>query len=598
MNVYLRAIAYFRPDLGKIIASLCLIAVATAAGLLLPYPLAILIDSVFGNKAPADWVYRLFHAVAPADKSLQILVLAATTLGLRITQELLNMAQTFLNIRIGYNGTMRVRCDLFRKLQELSLAYHKSQPQGDAIYRLSYDTFGIQTILNVMVQTVLVSAITLLIMTALMLNMNWKLTLVALSVSPVLLWTTRVYTRVLQKKATEAKEFDTQLTTAIQRSVATVGLVQAFGREADEYAHFDSTVRKSVGAYLRMHWQEMLYWLLVGSIFGLGAAMIFGYGGYLVYKGQLDLGRLQIFLAYFGSYLYGPLSKLSGAGTSVAAGVVGARRVFEVLDRDPVIKDAPDAVHLPRQSRTLTMDQVVFEYRAGSPVLNDVSCTIVPGQMVAFVGSSGVGKTTLLNLLPRFYDPTGGAIRLDQHDLRKIKVRDVRRHIALVLQESVVLPASVAENIAYGRPDATDAQIRHAADLSGAASFIEKLPRGYDEEISESGQNLSGGQKQRISIARALLTEAPIIIMDEPTSALDPHHEQLIIQTLQRLKGQRTIILVSHRLSTVADCDQIFVMQEGRIIERGTHAELVQARGLYWSMARHQMKLEDQPAPA
>jgi subfamily B ATP-binding cassette protein MsbA len=598
MNVYLRAIAYFRADLGKIIASLCLIAVATAAGLLLPYPLAILIDSVFGNKAPADWVYRLFHAIAPADKSLQILVLAAATLGLRITQELLNMAQTFLNIRIGYNGTMRVRCDLFRKLQELSLAYHKSQPQGDAIYRLSYDTFGIQTVLNVMVQTVLVSAITLLIMTALMLNMNWKLTLVALSVSPVLLWTTRVYTRVLQKKATEAKEFDTQLTTAIQRSVATVGLVQAFGREADEYAHFDSTVRKSVGAYLRMHWQEMLYWLLVGSIFGLGAAMIFGYGGYLVYKGQLDLGRLQIFLAYFGSYLYGPLSKLSGAGTSVAAGVVGARRVFEVLDRDPVIKDAPDAVHLPRQSRNLTMDQVVFEYRAGSPVLNDVSCTIVPGQMVAFVGSSGVGKTTLLNLLPRFYDPTGGAIRLDQHDLRKIKVRDVRRHIALVLQESVVLPASVAENIAYGRPDATDAQIRHAADLSGAASFIEKLPRGYDEEISESGQNLSGGQKQRISIARALLTEAPIIIMDEPTSALDPHHEQLIIQTLQRLKGQRTIILVSHRLSTVADCDQIFVMHEGRIVERGTHAELVQARGLYWSMARHQMKLEDHPAPA
>jgi len=237
----------------------------------------------------------------------------------------------------------------------------------------------------------------------------------------------------------------------------------------------------------------------------------------------------------------------------------------------------------------------VFEYRKGDPVLNDVSCVIRPGEMVAFVGSSGVGKTTLLNLLPRFYDPVSGGIRLDDHDLRKIKVRDVRQHIALVLQESVVLPTTVSENIAYGRPDASAAQIHHAAEMAGASSFIEKLPHKYEEQISESGQNLSGGQKQRISIARALLTEAPIIIMDEPTSALDPVHEQHIIETLKRLKGQRTIILVSHRLSTVADCDQIFVMEEGKIVEQGTHESLVARRGTYFGMARHQMKLQDEP---
>lgn len=217
--------------------------------------------------------------------------------------------------------------------------------------------------------------------------------------------------------------------------------------------------------------------------------------------------------------------------------------------------------------------------------------------MVAFVGQSGVGKTTLLNLLPRFYDPTQGGILLDGHDLRNVKIASLRQHVALVLQENVVLPTSVAENIAYGWPKATLAQVRKAAEMAGAAEFIEKLPGKYDEQVSESGQNLSGGQRQRISIARALLTEAPIIVMDEPTSALDPQHEQLIIETLRRLKGHRTIILVSHRLSTVADCDRIFVMHEGRIVEQGTHDQLVAQHGLYFKMARHQMKLAD-PAEA
>jgi len=268
-------------------------------------------------------------------------------------------------------------------------------------------------------------------------------------------------------------------------------------------------------------------------------------------------------------------------------------RVFEVLDRDPVIKDAPDAIPLPRQPRVLDLDNVEFHYRDGEPVLRDVSVKILPGQMVGFVGSSGVGKTTLLNLLPRFYDPTGGALKLDGIDLRKIRVRDLRAHIALVLQENVILPTSVAENIAYGKPKAGDAEIRRAAEMAGASAFIDKLPDKYETQISESGSNLSGGQRQRIAIARALLTEAPILVLDEPTSALDPAHEAMIIQTLAGLKRQRTILVVSHRLSTVADCDQIFVMDEGRIVEQGTHAELLARRGIYYAMARHQLRLEE-----
>lgn len=603
MNLYWRALRYYREEVGRIILSLVMIAVMTLSGLLVVYPVAILVDSVFGNiKQPTGFVSRAFFAVAPSGQVGQVILLAAFMLVLALMQQVMSMFHTLLGIRIGYGGLMRVRCDLFRKLQELSLAYHKSQPQGDAIYRLSWDTYGIQTIVQGFMTSVVVNALTLVFMMWIMFANNWRLTLVAMTVAPLLWITTKLYSGILQRIATEAKEVESQLTTTIQRSASTIGLVQAFSREQDEFARFQQHVSASVSANLRLHWQEVLFWLFIGSILAIGTSAVLGYGGYLVYQDQyvrnlgahgFTVGKLTIFLGLLGQ-LYSPLQKLSGSGSMLATGIAGCRRVFEVLDRDPIIKDAPNAMRLPKQARVLELDNVVFRYRENTNVLDGVTCTIKPGEMVAFVGSSGVGKTTLLNLVPRFYDPVEGAIRLDGHDLRQVRVVDVRKHIALVLQENVVLPTTVRENIAYGRPDASDAQIRRAAELAGAAIFIDKLEHGYSEQITESGSNLSGGQKQRISIARALLTEAPVIIMDEPTSALDPQHEQLIIETLQNIKGHRTLILVSHRLSTVADCDQIFVMEAGKIVEQGKHEELIKRRGVYWQMAKHQLKLADE----
>ncbi|MGD0541369.1 MAG: ABC transporter ATP-binding protein [Tepidisphaeraceae bacterium] len=605
MRFYLRAIAYFREDLGLILTSLVLIGLSTLAGLLQPFFWSILVDCILTTFTGRFWVYRIFFrlthflGVAPEDRLHQIIVLAGLAVALRILQELLGMAQRLLSAYVGYNGLIRVRCDLFRKLQQLSLGYHKSQPQGDAIYRLSYDTGGFQTILTVLINSVLVSAVTLLIMTGIMWQMNRPLTLITLSVAPLLLWTTKLFAQPLKKRWLEAKEVDMRLTTVIQRSVASIGLVQAFGREADEFDRFHVSVQDSKRANIRQAWQESWYWLLVGAIFGVGYAIILGYGGWLVYHdvivlhrdNALTVGKLWIFLAYVNQ-VYAPLQSLSGSGATIQSGVAGAQRVFEVLDRVPDIKDAPDAIHLPRRPRVLMLRKVSFEYRAGEPVLLDIDATISPGQMVAFVGSSGVGKTTLLSLLPRFYDPTSGSLTLDDIDIRTVKIKDLRAHVALVLQENLILPTTVAENISYGRPQATQAQIEEAARLAGAAPFIEKLPQGYQTVVSESGGNLSGGQRQRIGIARALLTEAPIMVFDEPTSALDPQHEALITRTLQDLKQQRTIVVVSHRLSTVMDSDQIFVMDEGRIVERGKHDELLALHGAYFAMAQQQLKVQ------
>jgi subfamily B ATP-binding cassette protein MsbA len=312
-----------------------------------------------------------------------------------------------------------------------------------------------------------------------------------------------------------------------------------------------------------------------------------GYGGWLVTRGRLTPGDLLVFTSYLGM-LWHPLCALTGFYASMQGGAASAQRVFEVLDRDPVIADAPDAIALPRQPRTIELDGVGFSYGSGNDVLRDVSMTIEPGQLVAFVGTSGGGKSTLLNLIPRFFDPTSGAVRFDGIDARRIRLADVRKHVAMVMQEAIILPTTIAENIAYGRPDATAGQIRAAAELAGAAEFIEKLHAGYQTRLVEKGYNLSGGQRQRVGIARALLTEAPFVVLDEPTSALDPQNEHLVTQTLRSLKGQRTVILVSHRLSSVVDCDQIFVLDRGRVAEQGTHAGLLARRGIYYGMARQQ----------
>jgi ABC-type multidrug transport system fused ATPase/permease subunit len=586
-DVY-RAIRYFRDDLHLIVLLLLLTACSTGLGLLQAWPLAVLVDSALGTPSIDSWMHRLFLAPLPDDPISRIVGLGIMALVLRFAHELIAMARRLLTPRIHYNGLLQVRGDLYRKLQGMHLDYHRSRPMSDSLFRLTTDTLGFQAVLTVMIN-LLVAAITLCVIAGLLMGRNAGLTLIALSIAPPLMWVNVIFGRRLSEKTRKSRESDSAFTTSVQRSMSAIVLTQAFGREEDEYHRFGRGARRCVRAWFGIHRQEVAYGLSVGVILAVGASLILTYGGMLLHRRQLTPGELMIFMTYLGM-IYDPLCQMTGFSFNLESGLAGARRVLEVLDRDAAVADSAEATSLSLQPRSLILEAVGFEYSAQQQILQRISVNIQPGQSVAFVGSSGAGKSTLLNLLLRFYDPTAGGVKLDDYDLRQIKLKDIRRHIALVLQDSVILPTTIAENIAYGCPAATLEQIREAARLAGANNFIESLPEQYQTALFDAGMNLSGGQRQRIGLARALLTKAPILVFDEPTSALDPEHEQIVIDTLNSLKTKHTIVLVSHHIGAVMNCDCIYVLDHGMIVEHGSHQELLRQGGIYAAMAKQRLK--------
>lgn len=593
MQFFIRSILYFRRDWLWIALFLVLICVSIAIGVMQAWPMAVLVDSVLNeNPVNSGWPHRLFLGALPHNRLAQVIGITLIGMFLKIAQDGLSVAKTMVNNYFTYNGRLRVRNELYRKLQDLHLEYHRSLPQGSAIYRVLSDALGPEQIVNTLLNSA-IAAVTLIVMIVIMLSRNVPLTIFALSVTPLLLITNTYFGKRIKNGTLSVKRRDTTLTTLVQRAMSAVGLVQAFNRQDREFGHFHTAAHASARSTLGLDWQNALFNFAINTIYTLGGAIIFGYGGYLVYRDQfahpkpggVTCGDLMVFMAYLGS-LWDPLRTLTSTKSNIQTGVAGCERVFAVLDEPTAITDRPGAITLPVRMRELILDDVCFGYRDDQQVLRHVSASIAPGQMVGFVGPSGAGKSTLMQLIPRFYDVQSGSVRLDGVDTRSIKMTDLRRHVALVPQESLLLPSTIAENIAYGRTDATHEQVREAAIMAGADEFISKLPAGYDTLLSEGGMNLSGGQRQRLSIARALLTEAPILVLDEPTSALDPEHTRQILVTLNTIRRHRTVILVTHHLASVMGCDNIFVLESGRIIERGTHIELLEKNGLYADLIR------------
>lgn len=592
---YGRILAYFRTDRIRIAALVGLIWVSLLAGVLEGAAVGTLTDSVISSIRRTDLPSRLLLLPLGENRVVNIIGLAVLWLLLRLTHDAVQLLREMINHRLRYNGTARVRTGLFDHLQTLSPAYHKSRPQGDAIYRLSTDAQGFFGVLDTFIGAAN-SVLTVVVIGLVMAGFNLTITAVCLGLVPLLLVANALFGRSIRRTSAISKQTDTDLTTFTQRALATIGLAQLFGRQGTESGRYGQAVNRTVEAGMRMSWQEQLYPMVQRMIYALGHAFVLAYGGYLVWRGQglaqggeaqataFTVGGITAMLVYLGQ-LWEPVRRMAGFTADTQNNIAACARVFQVLDLAPTVADAPGAQALAVRPRTLELRGVEFAYCADCPVLCGIDATIAPGRMVAFVGPSGSGKSTLLNLLPRFYDPTAGALMLDGADLRQVRLSDVRAHIALVPQDNPVIAGSIAENIAFGRPAASEEQIRQAAELAGAARFIEQLPQGYATEVSESGQNLSGGQRQRLAIARALLTEAPILVLDEPTSGLDARHERLILDTLHRLKGQRTIILVTHNLAAVRECDGIFVLHAGCVAERGTHEQLLVRNGLYAAMA-------------
>ncbi|WP_424363403.1 ABC transporter ATP-binding protein [Methylocystis parvus] len=604
-TVYERAFYYFSADWRWIATLVALIGVSVAVGLLEAWPLAILVDTVLTHEPRTGWLHHYFLAVLPPDKPGQIMGLVLIGLAFQVVGYAAWMARMMINAYLSAWGTTRVRANLFGKLQRLDLAYHQSRPLGDSLYRLTTDAFGPWGIVDITIGTS-VASVTLTVMTAIMLSRNVGLTVAAFAVAPLILWSNWRFGLRIHQRALESKQIDAELTAHIQQAMTRVPLSQAFRREPCEFQRFDEAVSRSVKAVLRLNWQEQLYPLARDTILSIGSAFILGYGGWLVYRDQflapvpdgMTVGALIVFMDYLRK-LWDPLKWLAEFFSKIRTFEAAARRVFFVLDAPEAIADKPNARPLAPRPRRLVFDHVSFGYEPGRLVLSDVTATIAPGEMIAFVGPSGTGKSSLLKLMLRFHDPSRGAVRLDGVDARDVRLADLRAHFAFVTQDNLMLPTSVAENIAYGRPSASREEIEAAATLAGAADFVDDLPKRYDTILSEGGANLSGGQRQRIAIARALLSAAPFLILDEPTSALDPQNEQMLVETLHRLKRRRTIVLVTHRLHSVVDCDRIFMMDAGRIVERGAHEQLLAQAGAYAALWRGELtERQAQSAPA
>jgi subfamily B ATP-binding cassette protein MsbA len=582
LKTYNRALSFFFSDWQRILGMLVLIGLIVCLATILAWPMAILLDVVLSTTPKTGFIYDLFKAITPKDPVLRIAALAGIYIGAKFLLDLLSCLKAMLNNSIKYRGTVRVRRVFFKHLQALGFAYHNSQPQGDVIFRLSNDTFGPFGIFDTIFSTGQQFA-TLVAITAAMLTRQVPLTIFALALTPLMLWINWYFGPRIKRCADDSRQIDADLMTTVQRSLSTIHLIHAYNRQPHEIDRYTTSLNKNVRAAMRLNWQENLYPLVIQCVYGLGQAVLLGLGGYLVYRDQMattpvangmTCGDLVLFMAYF-SQLLNPLSEVAGFSARVKTSVAACERVFRVLDRKPEIADAPDALDLPVKPRTLHIHNLTFGYDPARTVIQNVHARIRPGEMVAFIGPSGAGKSTLLNLIPRFYDPSAGGIYLDGRDLRRLKLSSVRQHIVIVSQDYGLLAGTVAENLRYGNLAATDRQMLQAAELAGAAEFIETLPEKYETRINEGGKNLSGGQRQRLAIARALLSEAPILIFDEPTSALDPQTEQHVALTLANLKGKRTIIIVTHRLASVDACDQIYVFQSGRIVEHGTYAQLL-----------------------
>jgi ATP-binding cassette, subfamily B, bacterial len=577
LTLYRRLILQGRPYWPHVCAFLLLSLLATPLALLVPLPLKIGVDTVLQGRPLPRWMESIVPGGAPASEGAVLLLVAVTVLVIAVLTQVHGLVTTMLKTYVSEKLVIDFRSRLFRHVQQLSLAYHDRQGTSDSNYRIQYDATSIQ---HVVIDSVipLISAVTMLFgMLYVTARLSPKLALVALVICPPLFALT-VYVRGrLRQQWRDVKKLESSAQSIVQEVLGAVRVVKAFTRESHENERFEHHSRTGMAARLRVGFAENFYGMLVGLLLAAGTSAVMWVGLRDVLAGMrsgrsdaLTLGGLLMVMAYLGK-LYDPIKTLGRQLAAREKAMVSAERVFALLDEAPEVAERPNAMPLERANGAVSFRNVSFHYPAAdSPVLRDISLDIPAGTRVGIAGRTGAGKTTLINLLCRFYDPTSGQVSLDGNDLRDYRILDLRNQFSIVLQEPVLFSATIAENIAYGRPGASIEEIVAAAKAANAHDFIEALQDGYETQVGERGMCLSGGERQRISLARAFLKDAPILILDEPTSSVDVNTESQIMDAMERLMRGRTTFMITHRQTTLKICDVVVRIDGGRIVESTT----------------------------
>jgi len=580
MSIYRRVLDYYRPFIGRSFFALALSLIGIALNLLKPWPLKIIVDQILPGFSPGKLTLGNLQLSWIHDLKSAILILCLALVVIQLLWGITNWFTNYIFVKIGLEALLKIRTDIYTHLQRLSLKFHDTRRSSDSTFRVAYDSQAIQTIYNKGFTGVFGSIITLVGTFIVMVRIDWELTLLSLGIVPLLIAVIYFFAHRIRRESTLIQEQESAVLVQAQEGLSSIRMVHAFGREDWEVRQFQQRAEQSLQANLRLTLTNINSALVISTLMVVGTAAMYYVGTMHVLAGTLTLGSLLVFSAYL-LMLYQPLESLTYTTWAMEGATAGAKRCFEVLDREDDVADAPDAVAISETKGAIQLQHVSFGYKDEREILHDIDLKIEPNQIMALVGGTGAGKSTLLSLVPRFYDPSSGSVTLDGRDLRKITKKSLRAQIGIVLQDTLLFSTTIRENIAYGRPEATEEEIIDAAQRAQADQFIQQMPDGYGSQVGERGGHLSVGQRQRIGIARAFLKNAPILLLDEPTSALDPTTESAIMDTIKELMRGRTTLIVTHRLATIHDVDLIVVIENGRVVEQGRGQELVRRGGVY-----------------
>ena len=578
-----------RPYRGRLVIILLAMLVETVTSLATPWPLKYILDNVIGvgHKA-APLLHHAVPHISGYSSRLHYAGLAALAFVIiSVLGAIATYIDNYYTESVGQYVAHDLRLRMYHHLQRLSLGYYNTHQTGTILSTITTDIQTLQGFASSSTLDILVDLLTIVCMLGLMFWLNWDFTLIAVAVTPFLLLFVSRFKKAVKKATHEVRKEQSEIVAVVQQGLESMQVVKAFGQEKTEEQLLEDVSEATVSAALKARSVKALLSPVVTITVAFCTAIVLWRGAALILTDSMTVGELTVYLAYLTKF-FKPVKDLATSTNAIAQAAVGAERIREILDTDSVTLEKPDALEPETLTGDIEFEHVAFGYDPATPILTDVSFKIKPGEFVGVVGPTGAGKSTIVSLIPRFYDVQSGAIRIDGKDITDYKLDALRHQIGYVLQETVLFRGTILENIAFGRPSATREEIVEAAKLANADEFISRMPRGYDTMVGERGSTLSGGQRQRIGIARVMVRNSPILILDEPTAALDSESEKFVIDALERLMKGRSVITIAHRLSTIRDANQIIVISDGIVAEKGTHEELIALNGIYAELHRTQ----------